>query len=139
MSYLTHFPNPRRREVCKRCCSNIKADILNTFEVHKTEICVVFGLLSWIVINTILFAIAVKQTDTSCVSMKIWFWFGGLTFCLPTTLLIGLGVVCLWIYFGRIYRIAIDGAERELNPSVYESWAFEEFIHLDDEVIIRTL
>jgi len=156
MSYLTHVPNPPRREVCKRCCkicgSSIKANLINSLEVHKSEVAVVFSLFSWIVINTVLFAIAVNQTDPACAPKKIWLWFGGLTFCLPTTLLLGFGIVCLWIYLWRIYGVAMDATQRELNPNVYESWVLEKSIHLDEQfgpdfeknadgedVIIRTL
>ena len=151
MSYLTHVPNPPKREVCKRCCkiccSSIKANIINSLEMHKSEVAMVFGVFSWIVTNTVLFALATTQTDPSCAPKKIWLIFGGLTFCLPTTLILGFVIVCLWIYFWRLYGVAMDATQRELNPDLYESWTLNKSIHLDEiipaqddnDVIIRNL
>ena len=136
MSYVTHIPDPPRREVCRRCCrsctSHMKSHIANVFDNHKLEVGIVFGIFSWIVTNTVLFAVAAIQTDTNCAPKKVWLIFGGLAFCLPTTIALIFGLFVVLMYFRRMYVFSIDETQRELNPDLYESWTISKSIHLDE-------
>jgi hypothetical protein len=79
-------------------------------------------------------------------------WFGGLSFCMPVTLALIFGIICTVIYLKRMWYVSMDETQKELNPSLYESWTIGQSVTLDgldnaflppfddeDDPIVRTL
>lgn len=115
MSYITDPPDPPTNAVVKKCCRNtcclhIKSDIGQILKEHKIEFSMAIFMLVWIITNTILLAIA-ANSEYNVQTKQIWLVFAGLTFCLPTTVVL----LCLSIFLSMYLRQVWQSAQYETH------------------------
>ncbi len=139
MSYIQAVSNPPTKEVFRKCCrstcgAHIKSGLKHALTNNKLEVGLVMIICSWLITNTMLFTFAAGAPIPPEYhrTYQLWMIFGGIAFCIPSTLILSFITFTAFFYFRRIYHMAMDQAQLELNPSVYESWRLDHQLETEE-------
>ena len=145
MSYIQGVANPPTKAVFRKCCrstcgAQIKSGLKNVLTNNKLEVGLVLIIMSWLVVGTTLFAVAASAAIPAeyHAAYQIWMIFGGIVFCMPSTLILTFMMISAFFYFRRIYHMAMDQAQLELNPNMYESWRLDNQLE-GEEFVARVI
>jgi len=138
MSYTTYTSNYSTKAVFKQCCRStcylyMGSDLCELLAHHKIELLLFVCMTAWLITNTVLFAILVNSNHCATFRLDILLVFGGLAFCLPSTIFLVIMGTLLVLYCIKIYRASVEEIRRINSEAVYELDNDDPIVHIFQE------